>query len=131
MRHLLRIGLARSAQNLVLGSFIVVAASAAVVTFLFACGDPGTGGSGLPTSAGTTTPVQSAPINMSTLKVEAIESNAVIIGGLRYIDLQIEIELSDGSSENFNSLKVGQLVVVSPLQSDAPMLRWKISIKAQ
>jgi hypothetical protein len=116
-----------------------------VALFLAACADPGTGGSGIPSSAGVGSPsntstngVSNAPAspgagNLSAMRVESLDSNSVTIGGVRYSASQIEVSLADSSVGNFASLIVGQAVLVTEVQATAgaSTTRWKLTIQAQ
>jgi hypothetical protein len=98
---------------------------------LAACADPGSGGSGLPSGASSPPPqVNTGSGNLSALRVEILEANAVTIGGVRYLDSQIDIVLSDGAATNFAALKVGQGVAVTQTQSLPLVPRWKVVIQA-
>jgi hypothetical protein len=95
---------------------------------LASCGDPGTGGSGLPTGS----PVVVSPpaLNTGAGRVEAVSSDEVTIGGVRYLVGEAEVQLADGSAATFSALKLGQQVLVSVLSSVAP-LRWRLVIQGQ
>jgi hypothetical protein len=112
---------------------------------LLACSDPGSGGSGIPGGA-VNSPVVAAPItgdavnapglappiagNPTTAMIDLLEANAVTIGGVRYVDTQVDVVLADGSAGNFAALKVDQTVVVSQVQTTSPNPRWKVAIQA-
>ncbi len=114
--------------------------SAGIALLLVACSDPGSGGSGIPSGVAINTPPvtpdpnspSAAPglVNPSTQRVEVVEADAVTIGGIRYLDSQLEVGFADGSVANFTALKVGQSVVISQSPSMASMLRWKVTIQA-
>jgi hypothetical protein len=103
-----------------------------LAALLAACADPGSGGSGIP-SVITSPSLPAPPVNLSALRVESLEPNAATIGGVRYIDTQIEVVLADGSAGSFGSLKVGQAVVVSEVVSSpvsaGAIARWKVAIQ--
>lgn len=105
----------------------------ALAALLAACADPGSGGSGIP-SLVTSPSLPAPPVNLSALRVESLEPTAAIIGGVRYIETQLEVVLADGSAGSFGSLKVGQAVVVSEVVSSVltagAIPRWKVAIQA-
>jgi hypothetical protein len=124
--------------------------SLAIAFLLAACGDPGSGGSGIPNGAvvGTPTtggvnaspqpdngvanaPAPNVPVSLSALRVEVIESNAVVIGGVRYPSVQVDVFFADGSVGSFASLMVGQTISVSDSSPAAAVQRWRLTIQAQ
>jgi hypothetical protein len=107
-----------------------VAVFVALFTLFSACSDPGSGGSGIPSSVNAPAPGTGSPGNLSAPRVEIIESNAVTIGGVRYLDSQIDVVLADGSVGNFGSLKVGQSIVVTQVPGSSAAPRWKLEIQA-
>ena len=100
---------------------------------LLGCGDPGSGGSGLP--RGNATPPPSAPggiaspvASPSTLGVaiEALEMNTVVIGGIRYLASEIVVVDDSGKVLGFASLALGQTVIIVGVTDGA--VRWRLTI---
>ena len=110
-----------------------LALSLVLAVLLTACADPGSGGSGIPSEVAAPS-LPAPPVNLSALRVESLEPTAATIGGVRYIETQLEVVLADGSAGSFGSLKVGQAVVVSEVVSSAvsagAITRWKVEIQA-
>ncbi len=115
-------------------------ASTVLTLMMAACSDPGSGGSGIPSGASTSAPITTPntspqvgnpnPVMLATQTVDALETDAVTIGGLRYLATQLEIVFADGSSAPFAAFKVGQSVLIGQTLSSSPTLTWKVTIQA-
>jgi hypothetical protein len=105
---------------------------ALITLALSACGDPGSGGSGLPgsTGAGSSTFIASPSVSgslSSVVAIEALDASSLSIAGVRYALSQIDLFLSDGSSTTAASLSVGLRVTIT-LTQDTPSQRWRLQL---
>ena len=109
---------------------------AVLLSTFSACGDPGTGGSGIPSSASSNGSTSNAGGSASLPAatdfqvrgiIDAIDAQSVTISGQAYAGSQLDIVLNDGSAGNLSALRTGQSVGLNPVSNSTPA-RWSLRI---
>lgn len=109
---------------------------AVLLASLNACGDPGTGGSGIPSSAsnngsasnagGSTSPPAVTDFQVRGI-IEALDAQSVTVSGQTYAVSQLDIVMIDGSAGSLSALRPGQSVGLNPEAGSLPA-RWSLRI---